>query len=180
MPESYVKCQYIDSNSTLECENWYASDEDEQFCPNHRPKKEVNHIPRTVTVMSDDHLNKLNEKVSQCLQMSIPELVSHIKEIEDRIKDLERDRRAANIAKRNLEDKLSDEERAALREDTTKYRPSGATEPKVKKSPEEKAKSRKQGFSAWAARLGVKVDDLMVMDDDEMTARIAKYKASKG
>ena len=183
MPKSYAKCQFIDPNSTLECENWYDSSEDIQFCPNHRSRTEVTHIPRTVHVMSNDHINKLNEKVAQYLQMSVPEIADHIREIEDRIRELERDRRAAHIAKRNLEEHLSEEERQILREDHTKYKSGDETRHKpqqVKKSPEEKASKRKEGFSAWAARLGVKVDDLMVMDDDEMTARIAKYKASKG
>lgn len=186
MPKSYSKCQFIDTLTTIECDSWYATEENQIFCPLHRSesllpedKKEV-HIPRTVTVMNGDHIQALNAKVAECLQMSIPELADHIRSIEDRIKELERDRRAANIAKRNLEDRLTDEERAALKADPNRYKSGDQVSTKAKKSPEEKAKSRKEGFSQWAARLGVKVDELMTMDDDEMAARIAKYKASKG
>lgn len=187
MSKSYSKCQYIDKDSTLECENWYTTEDGQTLCPEHREmiaaRKEAIHIPRTVTVMGDDHINKLNEEVSKCLQMSIPDLVEHIKSIEDRIKELERDRRAANIAKRNLEDRLTEEEREQLRSDPNRYKSGNDLERKPRsqpKSPEEKAKNRKEGFSAWAARLGVKTEELMVMDDDEMAARIQKYKAQKG
>lgn len=191
MPKSYSKCQFIDTLTSMECDSWYVSEENQCFCPLHRTealipediaeKKEV-HIPRTVTVMNGDHIQALNAKVAECLTMSIPDLAEHIRSIEDKIKELERDRRAANIAKRNLEDRLTDEERAALREDPNRYKSGSEIEraAKPKKSPEEKAKSRKEGFSAWAARLGVKTEELMTMDDDEMAARIAKYKASKG
>lgn len=187
MSKSYSKCQYIDTLTTLECENWYEAEDGQSLCPEHREilavRKEAIHIPRTVTVMGDDHINKLNEEVSRCLEMSIPDLALHIQGIEERIKELERDRRAANIAKRNLEDRLTEEEREALRSDTSRYKSGRDSERAPRKSPksrEEKAKSRKEGFSAWAARLGVKTEELMVMDDDEMAARIAKYKASKG
>lgn len=116
--------------------------------------------------------------------MSIQEIIEHIISIEAKIKELESDRRAANIAKRNLEDRLSEEDRTALRENSRSYKvpadPDSPPKTKPKKTPEEKAQNRKEGFSAWAARLGVKVDELMVMDDDEMASRIAKYKASKG
>lgn len=187
MSRPYAKCQFIDTLTNIECESWYPSEDGQIFCPMHRseslvPEKQEVHIPRTVTVMGENHIQALNTEVARCLTMSIPELADHIRNIEEQIKELERNRRAANIAKRNLEDRLTDEEREALRADPNRYK-SGkeiSSEPKPKRSPEEKAKSRKEGFSAWAARLGVKVDELMSMDDDEMASRIAKYKASKG
>lgn len=186
MAGEFTKCLYVDPTSQLECDVWYPYEEKQTFCPNHRQigEQEVtNHIPRTVTVISSSNIQRLNDKIAVCLKMSIPEIVAHIQSIEEKIKELEHDRRAANIAKRNLEDRLSEEDRAALRETSRGYKvPENGEEkaPKVKKSPEEKAKTRKEGFSAWAARLGVKVDELMLMDDDEMASRIAKYKASRG
>ena len=182
MPTESTRCQFIDKITRIECDNWYPFEEGQSFCPLHRlqePKREVPIQHRTVTTINGDHLASLNQKISECLQMSIPEIADHIRAIELRIQELERDRRAANIAKRNLEDRLTEEERAALREsDKDKsYRKAPAQKPK--KTPEEKAKTKKEGFSAWAARLGVKVDDLMIMDDDEMASRIAKYKAAR-
>lgn len=204
MAGEFTKCLYVDPNTTIECDTWYPYEDGQKFCLEHRhlakvgfdsqgghlagyqiddKSKEVNHIPRTVTVISSSNIQRLNDKIAVCLKMSIPEIVAHIQSIEEKIKELEHDRRAANIAKRNLEDHLSEEERSALRETSRGYKVSPdetEKQPKVKKSPEEKAKTRKEGFSAWAARLGVKVDELMVMDDDEMADRIAKYKASRG
>lgn len=181
MPTESSRCQYIDPDTHLTCDVWYPFSEHPTLCGLHRPAdltKEVHipHIPKTVSVMNGDSLKKLNDKVAECLQMSIPELAEHIRSIEDRIRELEHDRRAANIAKRNLEDKLTEEERDALREESASYKVR-EYQPKPKKSPEEKAKNRKEGFSTWAARLGVKVDELYLMDDDEMKARIDKYRA---
>lgn len=187
MSNESTRCQFIDPISHIECEVWYQYEDGQKFCPNHRisglsdKTKEVNHIPRTVTVISSEDIQKMNAKISECMKMSIPELVQHINDIDDQLRQLERDKRAANTAKRNLEEKLTDEERQILREQSTSYG-RGPFEPKPKqpkKSPEEKAANRKEGFSAWAARLGLKsTEELMQMDDDEMAERVAKYKAS--
>ena len=99
-------------------------------------------------------------------------------EIEAKIKELEQQRRAANIAKRNLEDRMTEDERQKLRQDQTDYKQYPKTKP-PKKTPEQKAEG-KMGFKAWAARLGMNTEDLMVMDDYELASRIAQYKASRG
>ena len=181
MANEFARCQYIDPSSQIECESWYPYD-GIKFCHHHRENgqsKEGIHIPRTVKVISDDQLQELNTKVLEFEQKTIPELADHIRNIEDQIRLLERDRRAANMAKRNLEDKLTDEERASLREQSANYHVLEDRPVRRKVSNEEKASKRKEGFPAWAARLGVNIDDLMAMDEDEMAARIAKYKKAR-
>lgn len=174
-----AKCQFIDKATRIECENWYDFDHEQTFCPEHRQVKEVVHIPRTVKVISSEEIKSYNEQVASFLQMPIPEIADHIRNIEERLKSLERERRAANFAKRTLEENLSETERESVRAESQAYTP---REPKPrisKKSPEERAKNRKEGFSAWAARLGCKVEDLMMMDEDEMSSKIAKFKAGQ-
>lgn len=184
MPTPFTRCQFISQHTQTECDNWYPYEEGQRFCPNHRLQnlnREDNNT-KPVSALSNDRIQQLNDKVAQYQELSIPEIVEHIRNIESKIKELEFDRRAATIAKRNLEDRLTEEERANLREASKSY---GKVEeisakPKKIKSLEEKAKNRKEGFSAWAARLGMKnVEELMLMDDEEVQARIAKYKASK-
>lgn len=196
MSEPYTKCQYIDYETNIECENWYAYEEGQKLCPTHRDltkiaakeslisirNREANRIPRTVSVISSTDLQKLNAEMSYFLKLSIPEIEAHVREIEVKLQDLERSRRAANIARRTLLDRLTEDERTELRakevgKSYLKDSPKKSHAKKAK-SPEEKAENRTGGFSKWAARLGLKVDELMIMDDDEMAARIAKYKAS--
>lgn len=207
MPSGYMRCQYVDENGN-ECDIWYpAADLDNagnshKMCQAHRqglvpPDHEDRNvfvipdqqngvqrggkIPRTVTVLPESHITKLNEHIAECLTLTIPELVVHIQNIEEKMKDLARQKQAAVIAKRNLEDRLTEDEREALRQQSNgfKVQPEHHSKPRVKKNPEEKAKG-KTGFSAWAARLGMNMEELMVMDEDELTERIAKYKASRG
>ena len=181
-----IKCKFIDPVSHATCEVWYDYDPDQKFCAAHRSTVNtleiVPHIPRTVRVMPENEVNDLNAAKARCLQMPLDKLVEHIRYIEDRIKELEREKRAAMMAKRDLEDQLTDEERAALRKQSNGFVVDSPVNIKksTRKSGEEKAKSRKEGFPAWAARLNLKVEDLYVMDDDELNAKIAKYKASKG
>lgn len=194
MPTESTRCQFIDPISHNECDNWYPFEEGQKFCPSHRQLatlvgddltnkiKEVNHIPRTVTVISSEEIQKMNSKIADCMKMSLPELLAHVRGIDEQLRELERDKRAAMTARRNLEERLTEEERAKIREESLSFG-RGNHEPRPrpnKKSPEEKAKGRNEGFPAWAARLGCKVDELMRMSDDEMAARIAKYKAGKG
>lgn len=193
MPTESTRCQFIDPISHQECDNWYPYEDGQKFCDIHRyadnspsrelsnKTKEVNHIPRTVTVISSEEIQKMNSKIADCMKMSLPELLAHVRGIDEQLRELERDKRAAMTARRNLEERLTEEERAKIREESLSFG-RGNHEPKpkvIKKSPEEKAKGRNEGFPAWAARLGCKVDELMRMSDDEMAERIAKYKRSR-
>lgn len=194
MPNESIRCQFIDPATKTECETWYPFEPGEKFCNMHRvqdivekdrlAQKTANHnnATRTTLIVARENIAKMNEHLQICEKMPIQDLVLHIQDIESQIKNLERDLRAANLAKRNLEDRLTDEERAALRKSSRDYKvqDNGAEKRSyTKKSPEEKAKG-KLGFNAWAAKLGLKTEELMLMDDDEMAQRIAKYKASKG
>ena len=178
MPRSYKQCEYRAEDET-ECLEFYESSEDPKFCKLHRAADLMTptnqHIPRTVRVIP---IENLNEHLSKFSALSIPEIVNHILAIEDQIKSLERERRAANMAKRQKEDLLTESERQALRQDQTDWKKPEPVHKKAK-SPEQKAEG-KIGFKAWAARLGMKVEDLMVMDDDEMEQRIATYKRAIG
>lgn len=190
-PET-IKCQYVDQNGNG-CTNWFeqdlSNDPDQKFCIQCRmalaeqrvlERRNQIHPPRTVTLMSDENLQAMNGKIAECSTMALPDLIVHIKDIEEQIKILERDRRAANIAKRDLESRLSDAERQALRQsdEGNDWKERKHQNSRKTKSPEEKAQG-KLGFNAWAAKLGMKVEDLMVMDDDEMAQRIALYKKSR-
>lgn len=186
MSNESARCQFVDLTTHMECEKWYQYEEGQKFCEYHRniqsiPDKEAD-ISKT-TIFNGDYIQDHNRRVESCLNMSLPEIALHIKGIEEKIKDLERDRRAATTAKRILEDQLSEEERAALREESNGFKVETRGRPKKydkpTKSPEEKAAGRKTAFAAWADRLGMKTKDLMLMDDDELAAKIAKYKASK-
>lgn len=179
MSNMSARCQYVDLSTHMECEKWFPYEDGQKFCEFHRNGngKEI-HISRTVTILGNEHVVRMNEEIARCLQMTIPEIAQHIQLIEEKVKELNRDIRAANIAKRNLEDRLTDEERAALRSETKGYRGKEKSY-HAKKSPEEKANNRKGGFSAWAARLGLTMNEMFLMDDDERESRIAKYKAAK-
>lgn len=195
-----IKCQYVDQNGNG-CTSWFPVDPNDPYqkicisCRQrmaeeranqklanhiHDLKKEYMNHPRTVTLMSDESLAAMNGKISECSQMTLPDLIAHIKDIEEQIKILERDRRAANIAKRELESRLSDAERQALRQsdEGNDWKERKHQNSRKTKSPEEKAQG-KLGFNAWAAKLGMKVEQLMAMDDDEMAQRIALYKKSR-
>lgn len=183
MPKGYMRCQFVSGSE--ECDIWYPADDGGKYCKGHADMlKAANngnaanipvHIPRTVSVIPTDQLNYLNDKKNELITLGINGLVDHIKNIEAEIKNLERDRRAANMAKRELEEKLTEAERNALRLDKTDYK-LPPREPKKVKSNEEKAKG-KVGFKQWAALFGMDTEKLMMMDDDELNERIAKYKS---
>lgn len=178
MATGFTRCQFIDGNT--ECDTWFPYIDGKIYCDLHAGKQEVITISRTAKAATEEGISLLNQDMEFCAAMTIPELVAHVQGIEEQIRGLERMRRAAGIVKREKESKLSEAERNALRAESAGYSvPQREVHPSKRKSPEEKAKNRKEGFSAWAARLGVKTDELMLMDDDEMAARIAKYKAQK-
>jgi hypothetical protein len=139
------------------------------------------HIPRTVRTTSYEEIRQLNLEVSvledKFKAMTRSERAQWIRDLENKIKELERTRRAATRASRNLDDLLSDEERDNLHTESRSYVPREPKPKYNKKTPEEKANG-KVGFAAWAARLGYKLDAFYQMDDDERDARIAKYKAA--
>lgn len=186
MSNESTRCQFIDKVTHMECEKWYPFDPEQKYCEHHRQMADQDitarppHIPRTVHVMNGAYLSDLNAKVLACQEMTIPELEEHIKSIEDQVRSLERDKRAAMMAKKCLEDRMTEEERTALREKSGAY----AIRPRLdsgrisrKRDPEEKASNRKSTWAQWAARFGVTTEKLMLMDDDEREAKVAKYKA---
>ena len=145
MSIGYIRCQYIDPISKQECETWYPHEDEEIYCPLHRAK-EVVHIPKTVTVIPEGEITELNGFMAEANELTIPQIAEHIKELEARIKLIERERRGYSIVKRNKEDALTDEERNELRLQSSGYNVTPHLSKSKKKSPEEKAKSRKEGW----------------------------------
>lgn len=200
MSNETAKCQYVDKEHGIICEAWYPFQLGEKYCEEHRIIDQQNkdfqlvqqaqhsiHAVNNVTrigksgkAFAPDYVDRVNDTVNKWMTFSIPELAEHLQNMDVQLQEIEFQRRTARMAKHRLEEQLTEEERADIRNspDNIGHRKEPSIR-KPKKTKEEKAAQRKEGFPAWAARLGMNTEELMQMDEDEMAARIAKYKASR-